>query len=177
MIARFDEPIRIDRIRGSERIELAASDEECAAIARRLGLAGLNRLGGHAVLTCSGDTVRAEGRLQASLQQSCVVTGDPIDVRVDEHFALLFKPDRSELPPDSELELAPEDCDVVFYDGAAIALGEAIADTLALSLDPYPRSAGAEAALREAGVLSEGEAGPFAALAALKGKLGSGDEI
>ena len=64
--------------------------------------------------------------------------------------------------------MAESDCDVVFHDGSAIDLGEAIADTLALSLDPYPRSAGADAALKEAGVLTEAEAGPFAALAKLK---------
>jgi len=62
----------------------------------------------------------------------------------------------------------------VFHDGAAIDLGGAIADTLALALDPYPRSAAAETALREAGVLSEEEAGPFAALAQLKKALGEG---
>ena len=54
--------------------------------------------------------------------------------------------------PDEEIELGEADCDVVFYDGATIDLGGAIADTLALSLDPYPRSAGADAALKEAGV-------------------------
>ena len=43
------------------------------------------------------------------------------------------------------------------------------------ALDPYPRSAGAEAALKEAGVLSEEEAGPFAALAELKTKLGGSE--
>ena len=42
---------------------------------------------------------------------------------------------------------------------------------IALSLDPYPRSAGADAALKEAGVLTEEEASPFAALAALKSKM------
>jgi hypothetical protein len=47
-------------------------------------------------------------------------------------------------------------------------LGSAVADTLALSIDPFPRSASAEAALREAKVLSEEQAGPFAALAKLK---------
>jgi len=57
---------------------------------------------------------------------------------------------------------------VVFHDGAAIDLGTAIADTLALSIDPYPRSASADAALREAGIMSEEQASPFAALAALK---------
>ena len=54
-------------------------------------------------------------------------------------------------------------------------LGEAVAQTLLLGLDPYPRSPAAEAALRDAGVKSEEEAraesSPFAALAALKGKL------
>jgi hypothetical protein len=64
--------------------------------------------------------------------------------------------------------LVESDCDVVFHDGSAIDLGGAIADTLALSIDPYPRSAGAESALKEAGVLGEAEAGPFAALAKLK---------
>jgi uncharacterized metal-binding protein YceD (DUF177 family) len=59
---------------------------------------------------------------------------------------------------------------VVFHDGATIDLGGAIADTLALALDPYPRSAGADEALREAGVISEAEASPFAVLARLKGK-------
>ena len=81
---------------------------------------------------------------------------------------MLFVPEPQEAAPDAEIELGEEDCDVVFYDGAAIDLGGAIADTLALSLDPYPRSAGAEAALKEAGVLSEEQASPFAALAKLK---------
>jgi uncharacterized metal-binding protein YceD (DUF177 family) len=57
---------------------------------------------------------------------------------------------------------------MVFHDGAVIDLGTAVADTLALSLDPYPRSATADAALKEAGVLSESEASPFAVLAKLK---------
>jgi uncharacterized metal-binding protein YceD (DUF177 family) len=70
--------------------------------------------------------------------------------------------------PDDEIELGESDCDVVFYDNAAIDLGTAIADSLALSLDPYPRSAGADAALKEAGVLTEEQASPFAVLAKLK---------
>jgi uncharacterized metal-binding protein YceD (DUF177 family) len=70
--------------------------------------------------------------------------------------------------PDEEIELGESDCDVVFYDGAQIDLGGALADTLALSLDPYPRSAGADAALKEAGVLTEEQTSPFAVLAKLR---------
>ncbi len=87
---------------------------------------------------------------------------------VDEAFDIHFLPEPKADSPDEEVELVESDCDVVFHDGAAIDLGSAIADTLALGLDPYPRSAGAEAALKEAGVLTEAEAGPFAALAKLK---------
>ena len=89
---------------------------------------------------------------------------------VDEPFALLFRPEPEASGSDDEVELGEEDCDVAFYDGAIIDLGSAIADTLALSIDPYPRSAGADAVLKEAGVLTEEQASPFAALAALKGQ-------
>ena len=66
------------------------------------------------------------------------------------------------------MELGERDLDVVFHDGSAIDLGSALADTLALSLNPYPRSAGADAALKEAGVLTEEQASPFAVLAKLR---------
>jgi uncharacterized metal-binding protein YceD (DUF177 family) len=79
-----------------------------------------------------------------------------------------FMPEPETSGPDDEIELGAADCDVVFYDGAVIDLGSAIADSLALSIDPYPRSASADAALKEAGVLTEEQASPFAVLAALK---------
>ena len=76
---------------------------------------------------------------------------------------MLFVPE-PRVRADEEIELGDADCDVIFSDGGAIDLGRAIADTLALSLDPYPRSAGAEAALKEAGVMTEEQASPFAVL-------------
>ena len=62
--------------------------------------------------------------------------------------------------------------DVIFYDGAAADLGEAVAETMSLALDPYPRAPGAAGALNDAGIMDPGEAGPFGALAGLKDKLG-----
>ena len=164
----FDLKLKIDGIRSGDRIDLSADEQACAEIAHRLGLLGLDRLEAHAVLERDAAEIRATGRLRASLQQPCVITGDPVAAQIDEPFELLFRPEPTDVRPDEEIELSPEDCDVVFHDGATIDLGAAIADTLALSIDPYPRSAGADAALKEAGVLSEAEAGPFAALAKLK---------
>lgn len=168
MTDRFAHHLRLDQIRDGERIDLVADDGELAAIAKRLALPRIDRLEAHVSLSKTGDVVRASGRLGASLSQSCVVTNDPVPARVDEPFDLVFMPEPSAGKPDDDIELGETDCDVIFHDGAVIDLGGAIADTLALGLDPYPRSAAADAALKEAGVLTEEQASPFAALAKLK---------
>ena len=168
MTDRFAHRLKLDQIRDGERVELSADEAERQAIAGRLDLPSLDTFQAHATLTRKGEMIEAQGRILASLQQSCVVTGEPVPAHVDEPFSVLFMPEPEASRSDEGIELGPADCDVVFHDGSTIDLGTALADTLALSLDPYPRSAGADAALKEAGVLSEAEAGPFAALAQLK---------
>jgi uncharacterized metal-binding protein YceD (DUF177 family) len=171
-VSDFAHRLALDRIRDGDRLDLVADDEERRAVAERLGLDEIGRLEAHAALSRTGELVRARGRLNAAVTQSCVVTGDPVEAQVDEPFDILFMRAPAGDRPEEEIELGEADCDVVFHDGAAIDLGAAIADSLALGLDPYPRSAGADAALKEAGVVSEEEAGPFAALAQLRNKLG-----
>ena len=170
-MSEFAHRLTLDRIRGGERIDLVADVAECAAVAKRLGLLSLDRFDAHAVLGRDGDTITASGRIKANLAQACVASGDPVPEHVDEVFDLRFVPAPVVTAPEEELELGGDDLDTLFYDGAAINLGEAIADSLALAINPYPRSPAAAGALKQAGVMSEEEAGPFAALAALKQQL------
>lgn len=164
----FSHSLALDRIRDGERVDLVADEAEREAIARRLDLLSLDRLEASAAIERDGERIRVRGRVRAALEQSCVASGEPVAGHVDEPFDLLFLPEPQAGRPDEEIELAPEDCDVVFHDGAAIDLGSAVTDTLALAIDPYPRSPGAEAALQQAGILSEEQASPFAVLAKLK---------
>ena len=164
----FAHRLSLAQIRDGDRLDLSADEEERKAIAERLRLASLSRFDAHVALSREGESVRAQGRIKSQLEQNCVATGEPVAASIDEPFELLFIPAPTGAP-DEEIELSNEDCDTVFHDGAAIDLGGALTDTLALALDPYPRSAGADDALREAGVLTEEQAGPFAALAKLKG--------
>jgi uncharacterized metal-binding protein YceD (DUF177 family) len=180
MSENFSCRLNLDRAHDGERIDLVATDAELADIARRLGLVSLDRLSAHCVLghrapapksaSTASPAIRARGRIKAALAQACVATGEPLPAYIDEAFELEFWPEPAH-SPDDEIELSGDELDVIFHDGQAIDLGEAIADTLALALEPYPRGPNAEVALREAGVLSEEQAGPFAALAALKGKM------
>lgn len=164
----FAHRLPIDQIRDGQRMDLTADDAERAEIAKRLDLVAISRLEAHVVLNRSGKLVTAQGRVRAQLDQACIATGDPVPARIDEAFSLRFAPPPMVDGPDPEIELGPHELDTVFHDGQAIDLGDALADTLGLALDPYPRGPNADAALKEAGVLKEAEAGPFAVLAKLK---------
>ena len=170
--AEFSRPVRVDTLGEEPRhLAIAAEEAERLALAKRFGLIGIGELSAEIDVRRKGDEVRASGRLNAQVTQSCVATGEPLGENVEETFDIVFRPQPARAREEDEIELSEEEMDVVFYDGASIDLGEAVAETLSLSIDPYPRAPDADAALRDAGVKSEGEAGPFGALAALRDKL------
>jgi uncharacterized metal-binding protein YceD (DUF177 family) len=169
----FSRTVRIDAIGEQARpMEIAADQDERAALAARFGLIGLARLEAALTLSRKGEEVAVRGRLAAAVTQACVATAEPVAAEVDAPFDILFRPQPDAGAPEEEVELSESEMDVVFLAGAEIDVGEAVAETLALALDPYPRAQGADDALKAAGVKSEEEAGPFGALAGLRDKLG-----
>lgn len=166
----FSRQIRLDQIGTQPRtIDLVASAEECAALAERFGLLSIGALSAQFVVVQGADGIAASGWVRGDVVQACVATAEPVPAHIDEGVALRFVPEPQ--AAEDEMELDEGEIDTLFYSGGAIDLGEAAAETLALALDPFPRSESAVQALKEAGVLSEEEAGPFAALAALKGRM------
>jgi uncharacterized metal-binding protein YceD (DUF177 family) len=168
----FSRPVRIDAIGEEPRaLGVAAEEVERVNLARRFGLVAIERLAAELTLYRRGSDVAMDGALSARVIQACVATGEPLAAEIEVPFALIFRP-RIETPEaEEEIELAEDELDVIFHDSAAIDVGEAVAETLFLNLDPYPRAPGAEDALRQAGVKGEEEAGPFGALAGLRDKL------
>jgi uncharacterized metal-binding protein YceD (DUF177 family) len=170
----FSRTVRVDTLAGAPRMmAIEAEEDERSALAERFGFLALSRLEAEVEVVRNGEAVSARGTLRAALAQACVVSGEPVEEEVEEAFAIEFRPHPAPEAAEEEIELGGEELDVVFHDGAVIDVGEAVAETLSLAVHPYPRAPAAEAALREAGVRSEGEArlesSPFAAL---KGKLG-----
>ena len=169
----FSRTVRTDTLGPTPRtLRIEAGPQERAALARRFALAGLPRLQAEVHLHRADHDIVMEGRLDAQLVQSCVVTDVDVPAAVAESFTIRFRPEAADGGAEEEVELGEDELDVMFYDGVMIDVGEAVAQTLALNLDPYPRAPDAADTLREAGVLDEGAAGPFGALAALKDKLG-----
>ena len=170
----FSRIVRLNEVGDGRRERHVAADEaERTALARRFALVSLDQL--DATLHVTPDVLgyRVAGTLHAELAQSCVATGTPVPASLELPFALLFVREGTDAgSADEEIDLSDEDCDVMPLEDDRIDIGEAVAQSLALGLDPYPRAPDAEARLRQLGVLSEEETGPFAALAALRGKSG-----
>ena len=170
----FSRPVRVDTLGEQPRtMRIAAEPGERAAVAARFGLIALDRLEADLTLSRKEEEIAVHGTLEAAVAQACVASGAPVPATLAAPFDILFRRPPEPGQPDEEIELSDSELDVIFYEHGEIDVGEAVAETLALSLDPYPRSPEAEAILRAAGVKPEGEEekGPFAALAGLKDRL------
>lgn len=172
MTPEFSRTERVDRINERERVvEMTATPDERAALAKRFDLLTIDSLSADFAIRRDAAGITARGRVVAAVTQACSITGEPIAVRVDEAADLLFVREADDRATTDEVELSADALDVIFYPDDRIDLGEAAAETMALALNPFPRSPAAEEALRAAGVVSEDEARPLGKLAGLKDKL------
>lgn len=171
MTPEFSRPERLDAIGDAERtIEVSADAAERTALARRFSLIAIDRLSATFSIRREAACIRAKGRVSAAVIQACAVTGEPIAAAIEEDVDLRFV---EQSGSEEDVELTDDALDTIEITGSAIDLGEAAAETMALALDPFPRSPASEQALRAAGVKSEEEAGAFGALAGLRDRLKS----
>ena len=148
MTPEFSRPQRVDRISSSGIVrEIAAGEDERRALARRFGIVSIDALSARVALrrTSVGD-VGVSARLAARVVQECVVTLDPVGGDIDEEIALLFRPVAEEMLAERTVVI-PADEDFEPFAGESLDIGEMVAVELALLLDPFPRSPGADAAV------------------------------
>lgn len=159
--------VKLDRVPAQLVIE--ANDAERAALARRFGLDAVHSLRAELTLDQQGDQIEARGRLRAAFDQRCAIADEPFANALDEAIAFRFVPSLTAHDEEDEIEFAEDAPDEIEYTGAAFDLGEAVAQSFGLALDPYAEGPNADRVRRDAGLADEASAsGPFAALAALK---------
>lgn len=159
-------------------LELSASSEECAALAERFGIESVGALVAQVSFDPSDQKIRAVGQMTADVVQICAISGEnfahPITEDLDFVFVSASRTSAELLGPDSksgaEIELDSEELDEIEYEGDGFDLGEAIAQSLGLAIDPYAEGPNADAARKAAGIIRDDEpSGPLAeALKALK---------
>ncbi len=150
----------------ADPVVIEASETERAALASRFGLGAVESLRAEVALEAKPRAIRATGRLRADVMQPCAVSGEDFPVTIDEAIDLRFVEELHRPPsdePEIELEIDSDDCDEIEYTGDMFDLGEAVAQTLGLAIDPYAEGPNADAARLAAGIVAEGEQlGPLA---------------
>lgn len=150
----------------AQPVKIVADKGEREALAQRFGLVAIGRLEATVTLEADGEAVAAQGTLSAEIVQSCAVTGDDLPLTIAEPLNLRFVPEAA--AAEEEVELEPAELDEIPYSDTTFDLGEAVAQSLALAIDPYATGPDAERVRREKGLSDGASNGPFAALAALK---------
>ena len=161
-------------------LEIAASDNERAGLAKRFGFLGLPAFSARVTVDRRpGGQVVVEGRLRGRIVQACILTLDPVPQDLDEAFRIVFKRDLAEeRDPESGEALVSAHTDAPEpLPGNLLDVGEIVAEQLSLAADPYPRKHGVklEDVLpkpRKDGrhARHEQRRHPFAGLAALRDK-------
>lgn len=174
--APLSHPLRISALpaRKPTRFDLAPDAATRAAMAAALGITALPAFRFKGELTPQGRSDwRLSARLEARVEQPCIVTLAPVITDITEevrrsYLADLPDPtgDEIEMPEDDTQDPLPE---VIDAGGVAI-------EALALALPEWPRAPGAalgEAVFAAPGVapLRDEDLRPFAGLASLAGKL------
>lgn len=164
----FSRPLQVDRVpKAGSTEKLSAEPEELKALARRMKLPAIHALSAEIRATpWRGGGMKLEGHLTADLDQVSVISletfRETVSVPVSRYF----------LPPGAVVENENED-DADPIENGWIDLGEVVAETLALDLDPYPRKPGeAFAEPAEPGTEEPKRESPFAVLARAAPKKG-----
>ena len=167
--------IRVADLKAARDFELRPDDETCRALAERLGLLALRKLSFSGEVRPTGDRdLRLEARLGATVIQPCGVTLAPVTTRIEEDVLRIYSAHLPDLPEGHEIEM-PGDVEVEALP-QAIDLADVMEEALSLALPMFPRAEGApavEMSVTEPGKrpMTDEDARPFAALAALRDKL------
>nr|WP_321463810.1 DUF177 domain-containing protein [uncultured Cohaesibacter sp.] len=172
-------PINVARLKSlGEMVKGEADAQACQELQERLGILSVKAYSVEAKVTpWKKRGVQIEGHVRGDVEQSCVVTLEPVAEHIDEAFSITLVPKGSEFVKRavenstmSEMVIDPEGEDPPEeFEGDEIDVGIYAEEFFALSLDDYPRAPGAEFSGHiEDKAAIDGSENPFAALAVLK---------
>jgi hypothetical protein len=130
-------------------VTIDADARQRALLAEQHGLLGVDRFHAELVVTSwKRNGVKVAGRVEADIEQECVVTLEPLQARISEEIAQIYLPEQSKLGRqgfheggeillDAEGPDSPET-----FAGDTIDVGALAEEFFGLAIDPYPRKPG-----------------------------------
>lgn len=130
---------------GGSALEVAASESERAALAKRFGFLELPAFSARvSVDRRVGGRIIVEGRLRGKIVHACILSLEPVAQELDEGFRVVFKQNLTEErdPESGEAVLSAQADAPEPLSGNMLDIGEIVAEQLSLVADPYPRRPG-----------------------------------
>ncbi len=173
-----------DILHNTLRMNVTATEEECAALAHRFGDIVISYLRGEFNLMLpmksAGEPIEkidVNGEIDARVIQQCVVTSDPVETTIHASFSgivAISEPDLITETSDDDNDEEhtndePEFLGIITDD--TVDLGHILSEQLALELDPFPRKPEASFEGFQSGNSDDSaneRPNPFAVLAKLK---------
>ncbi len=161
-------PVRLDDVPETGlHLDLVADEHVRTGLAALAGVVEMPRLEASFDVIRHGNGLRATGQVTATVEQTCVVTLEPVENEVCEPIDVIFAPDdAAERAADASEEDREGAEPPELLAGGAADVGAIAAEFLLLGIDPYPRKPGATFAPPTE--LDGAVVSPFAALAKLK---------
>lgn len=176
--------IRLDQIGSSPvQITLEANQSEKTELCDRFGYESIDHLSSNVRIDrLSRDGYfKVSGDLKAAISQNCAITLEPVAEEIETSFSELLSD--GVVQDEDEITLDPEDEDAEPIEDGVIDVGEIVAQQLALSANPYPRSNANDDAemvfsspanqIAEIQEDSDKPQNPFAVLAKIRDKTGN----
>ncbi len=180
MTSEFGHVIAVSAVVRCGEVAVAATPDQCRAVAARLDLLSVDALTAAATLRLIADGVEVRGTVRADIVQPCAASGEPLPARINAPFHLSYVRDIFAAVTDAavdadglpEIELDAASLEQLPLEDEQVDIGEIAVQTLALAIDPFARHQDADRFLAAHGVISEAAAtaaaSPFAGLAGLK---------
>jgi uncharacterized metal-binding protein YceD (DUF177 family) len=158
-------------------VKLVANIQECAALARDHHLVEVKSFTADLLVAkWRRDGVKVTGTVTAEIVQTCSITLEPLDARVESEVDAVFVPVQSKLAriqadANGEIILDADGPDAPeTFSGDVLDVGLVAEEFFELGIDPYPRKPGAELLPIAEVELEPAKVSPFAKLASLKQK-------
>jgi uncharacterized metal-binding protein YceD (DUF177 family) len=152
-------PVTVENIPDTGlHMEIEAPAAVRAAVAELAAVRDMAQLSAVFDLTRQGAGAHVSGRVSALVGQTCVVTLEPIESKLDEVIDVSFGPPGA--APGKDTDEPPEP-----LTNGRVDLGALATEFLILGIDPYPRKQGVQFAPPK---VAEAGEHPFAVLAPLK---------
>ncbi len=163
--------VRTDQVgKGVLSVERAATEEELAALARATEIEACTSFRcKYEVSPAAGGRYLVRGRLNASVVQACIISLAPLETKIEEAIEAEFVPPHMLGSGEEGEQEILGGVSVEVLEGDELGIGRLLFEIFSASLDPFPKTEGAEFDWSDHATQAEQqEGGPFAGLSKLR---------